>query len=106
MTAWPLKMKPIICREPSVQHDYSTLRKIPEEHRTHLHGGGSLESRLVIVYYFIPFVFPFPHGTLSLMEYTASRGLRISVFEFPVKTLSTRSQLRSPPRPPPRTSHF
>jgi hypothetical protein len=32
----------------SVNNCQSTLRNIPEERRSHLHGGGSLESRMVL----------------------------------------------------------
>jgi hypothetical protein len=35
--SWPLKMGPIGCPETSVQKYNSTLRNIPEEHRSHLH---------------------------------------------------------------------
>jgi len=39
-------MVPIGCPEPSVWNYHSTLRNIPEERRAHLHGGGSLKSRM------------------------------------------------------------
>jgi hypothetical protein len=45
--SWPLKMGPIGCHETSVKDYHSTLRNIPEEHRSHLHRGGNLESRTV-----------------------------------------------------------
>ena len=35
-TAWPLKIGPISCAETSVPNYHSTLRKIPEERRSHL----------------------------------------------------------------------
>jgi hypothetical protein len=44
-TSLPLKMEPIGCPETLVQNYHSTLRNIPEEHRCHLHRGGSLKSR-------------------------------------------------------------
>jgi hypothetical protein len=44
--SWPLKMGPISFPETSVQNCHSTLRHIPEERRSHLHGGGSLKSRM------------------------------------------------------------
>ena len=44
---WPLKMGPIGCPETSVRSYQSTLRKIPEESRYHLHRGGSLKSHIV-----------------------------------------------------------
>ena len=44
------------CPETSVQNYHTTLRNIPEQHRSHLHRGGSLELRklnlLVDVLYF------------------------------------------------------
>jgi hypothetical protein len=43
-TAWPLKMGPRGCPEPSVRNSRSTLRKVPKEHRSHLHRGASLKS--------------------------------------------------------------
>jgi len=33
------------CPETSVRHYHSTLRNIPEERASHLHGGGILKSR-------------------------------------------------------------
>jgi hypothetical protein len=38
-------MGPIGCPETSVTNYESTLRDIPEERRSHLHGGASLKSR-------------------------------------------------------------
>jgi len=43
--AWPLTMKPIGCLETSVRSYHYSLRKIPKERRSHLHWGGSLDSR-------------------------------------------------------------
>ena len=43
-TAWPLKMGPIGCLETSVTNYQSTLRKIPEERRSRLHGDESLRT--------------------------------------------------------------
>jgi hypothetical protein len=40
-------MGPIGCPETSVHNYYSTLRNIPEERRSYVHGGGSLKSRVV-----------------------------------------------------------
>ena len=45
-TAWPLMMGPIGCPEKSIWNYHSTLRKIPKERWSHLHRGGSLNSRL------------------------------------------------------------
>jgi len=39
---WPLKMGPKSCPETSVRNDNSTLSNIPEERRSLLHRGGSL----------------------------------------------------------------
>jgi hypothetical protein len=47
-TSWPLKTRPIGCPETSVQKYHSTPRNIPEEHRYHVHHGGSLESRSML----------------------------------------------------------
>jgi hypothetical protein len=44
-TSWPLRMGPICCPETSVKSYHSTLRNIPEEHRSHQHRGGSMKSR-------------------------------------------------------------
>ena len=41
-----LSVGPIGCPESSVQNYHSTLRNIPEDHRSHLHRGGSLNSRV------------------------------------------------------------
>jgi hypothetical protein len=46
-TSWPLKMGLIGCPETSLQNYHPTLRNIPQERRSHLHRGGSLESRNV-----------------------------------------------------------
>jgi hypothetical protein len=35
-TTWPLKMRPIGCPDTSVQNYHSTLRNIPNEHRSHV----------------------------------------------------------------------
>jgi hypothetical protein len=43
-TAWPWKMRSIICPETTVTNYHSTLRKIPEERISNLHRGGSLKS--------------------------------------------------------------
>ena len=48
-TSWPLKMGPISCPETSVKECHSTLRNIPEEHRSHKHRGGSLKSQILLV---------------------------------------------------------
>jgi hypothetical protein len=42
-------MGQIIGPETSVQNRHLTLRNIPEEHRSHLHSGGSLKSRLFMI---------------------------------------------------------
>jgi hypothetical protein len=43
-TSWSLKMRTICCLETSVMNYHSTLRNIPEEHRSDLHPSGSLKS--------------------------------------------------------------
>jgi hypothetical protein len=43
-TSWPFKMGPIRCPETSVKSYHTTIRNIPEEHRSHQHGGWSLKS--------------------------------------------------------------
>jgi hypothetical protein len=44
-TAWPLKTELIGCAKTSIRYYHSTMRKIPKQHRYHLHRGGSLKSR-------------------------------------------------------------
>jgi hypothetical protein len=44
--AWPLKMRPMQCSETSITNYQSTLRKIPEERRSHLHCGGNMKSNI------------------------------------------------------------
>jgi len=46
LTALPLMMEPIGCPETSTTNYHSRLRNIPEERRSHLHLGGSLNSRI------------------------------------------------------------
>jgi hypothetical protein len=49
-TTWPLKLGPIGCHETSVTNHQSTLRKIQEERKSHLHRSGSLKScRLIFI---------------------------------------------------------
>jgi len=46
-TVWPLKIVSIVSPETSVRKYWSTLRKIPKGHSSHLHRDGSLRSRMV-----------------------------------------------------------
>jgi hypothetical protein len=43
LTAWLLKMRPIVCPETSIQ---PTLLKIPKDRGSHLHSGGILKARV------------------------------------------------------------
>jgi hypothetical protein len=43
----PLKIAPKGYPETSVYHYHSPLSNIPEEHRSHLHRGGSLQSSII-----------------------------------------------------------
>jgi hypothetical protein len=47
------EMGTIRCPETSVKYYHSTLRNIPEERRSHQHGGGSLKSRIITWIYVI-----------------------------------------------------
>ena len=46
--AWPLKMGPTGCAETSVTKDESTLRKVTEDCRSHIHYGRSLKVGVLI----------------------------------------------------------
>ena len=50
---WPLKTEPIGCPETSVRNYHSTLRNIPEEHRSHIHRSWNLNSHICWIYYHI-----------------------------------------------------
>ena len=50
-TACSLKMGPIRCPQTTVTIYQTTLRNIPEERRSQLHGGGSLTSLIVLTIY-------------------------------------------------------
>ena len=45
LDSWPLEMRPIRCPETSVNNNRNTQRNIPEESRSHQHGGGSVKSK-------------------------------------------------------------
>ena len=45
-TSWPYKTEPIGSPETSVRNYHSTLRNIPEERRSHIHRGESLNSHI------------------------------------------------------------
>jgi len=51
----PLKVGPISCPETSVTNYHSALRNSPEELRSHLIRGGSLKSRLPVLYRTVPY---------------------------------------------------
>jgi hypothetical protein len=48
-SSWSFKLGLIGCPEASVQNCHSTLRNIPELHRSHLHRGGCLKTRKLAV---------------------------------------------------------
>ena len=66
----PLRMRPIGCLETSVRNYHSTLRKVPEEHRSHLHRDGSLEmTQITISFVCVPHAVALKHSVL-LYPYT------------------------------------
>jgi hypothetical protein len=83
-------MGPIGCPETSLQNYHTTLRNISEEHRSHLHRGGSLESRSsvhgnppAVDWYELLDILVFIHQLLNdavaSSDYTASDGTGESV---------------------------